>query len=47
MALLALILYIRVRIVRPFICTNCVHVHVYVIEHAYARALYAYALGTA
>ena len=38
MALLALILYIciRVRIVRPFICANCVHV--YTIERAYARA---------
>ena len=36
MALLALIIYTRVRIVRPFICANCVRE--YTIEHAYARA---------
>ena len=29
-------LYIRVRVVRPFVCTNCVRV--YTIERAYARA---------
>ena len=38
MALLALIIYTRVRIVRPFVCTNCVHVYIYTIERAYARA---------
>ena len=36
MALLALIIYTRVRIVRPFVCANCVCV--YTIECAYARA---------
>ena len=36
MALLALIIYTRVRVVRPFVCTNCVRV--YTIERAYARA---------
>ena len=34
MALLALIIYVRV--VRPFVCTNCVRV--YTIERAYKRA---------
>ena len=33
MALLALIIYTRVRVVRPFVCANCVHV--YTIERAY------------
>ena len=36
MALLVLIIYTRVRVVRPFICVNCVRV--YMIECAYARA---------
>ena len=36
MALLALIIYIRVRIVRLFVCPKCVHV--YTIERAYVRA---------
>ena len=36
MALLALIIYTRVRVVRPFVCANCVRI--YTIEHAYARA---------
>ena len=36
MALLALIIYTHVRVVRPFVCANCVHV--YTIEHAYAHA---------
>ena len=36
MALHALIIYTRVRIVRPFACANCVHV--YTIERAYAHA---------
>ena len=36
MALLALIIYTRVRVVRPFICVNCVRV--YTIERAYSRA---------
>ena len=36
MALLALIIYARVRTVRPFVCANCVCV--YTIERAYARA---------
>ena len=36
MALLALIIYTRVRVVRPFVCANCVHV--YTIERAYVRA---------
>ena len=36
MALLALIIYTRVRVVRTFICANCVRV--YTIERAYARA---------
>ena len=36
MALLALIIYTCVRVVRPFVCANCVRV--YTIERAYARA---------
>ena len=36
MALLPLIIYTRVRIVRPFVCANCVRV--YTIERTYARA---------
>ena len=36
MALLALIIYTRVRVVRPFVCANCVRV--YTIERAYSRA---------
>ena len=36
MALLALIIYTRVRVVRPFVCANCVRV--YTIERAYVRA---------
>ena len=36
MTLLALIIYTRVHVVRPFNCTNCVRV--YTIERAYARA---------
>ena len=36
MALLALIIYTRVRVVRPFVWANCVRV--YTIECAYARA---------
>ena len=36
MALLALSIYTRVRVVRPFVCANCVRV--YTIERAYARA---------
>ena len=36
MTLLALIIYTRVCIVRPFVCANCVGV--YTIERAYARA---------
>ena len=36
MAFLALIIYTRVRVVRPFVCANCVRV--YTIERAYARA---------
>ena len=36
MALLALIIYTHVRVVRPFVCTNCVRV--YTIERAYVRA---------
>ena len=36
MALLALIIYTRVRVVRPFVCANCVRV--YTIECAYVRA---------
>ena len=35
MALLALIIYTRVRVVRPFVCVNCVRV--YTIERACAR----------
>ena len=35
MALLALIIYTRVHVVRPFVCVNCVRV--YMIERAYAR----------
>ena len=35
MALLALIIYTRGRVVRPFVCANCVRV--YTIEHAYVR----------
>ena len=35
MALLALIIYTRVHVVRPFVCTNCVRV--YTIERAYMR----------
>ena len=35
MALLALIIYTCVRVVRPFVCVNCVHV--YTIERAYVR----------
>ena len=38
MALLALIIYTRVRVVRPFVCANCVRDGVYTIECAYARA---------
>ena len=42
MALLALIIYTRVHVVRLFVCANCVHV--YTIERAYARAyIYAHA----
>ena len=33
MALLALIIYTRVRVVRPFVCANCVRV--YMIERAF------------
>ena len=41
MALLPLIIYTRVRIVRPFVCANCVRV--YTIERTYARAyIYTY-----
>ena len=36
MVLLALIIYTRVRVVRTYVCVNCVCV--YTIEHAYARA---------
>ena len=36
MALLALIIYTRVRVVRPFVCANCVRV--YTIERAYMRS---------
>ena len=36
MALLVLILYIRIHVVRLFVCANCVRV--YTIERAYARA---------
>ena len=36
MALLALIIYTCVRVVRPFVCANCVRL--YTIERAYARA---------
>ena len=36
MALLVLIIYTRVRVVRPFVCANCVRV--YTIERADARA---------
>ena len=36
MALLALIIYTRVRVVRPFVCVNCVCI--YTIERAYTRA---------
>ena len=36
MALLALITYTHVHVVRPFVCGNCVRV--YTIERAYARA---------
>ena len=39
MALLALIIYTRVRIVRPFVCANCRRV--YTIERAYAH-IYIY-----
>ena len=35
MALLALIIYTRVRVVRPFVCANCVRV--YTIERAFLR----------
>ena len=35
MALLALIIYTHVRVVKPFVCANCVRV--YTIERAYAR----------
>ena len=28
----------ELRVVRPFVCANCVHVHRYTIERAYARA---------
>ena len=35
MALLAIIIYTRVRIIRPFVCVNCIRV--YTIERAYAR----------
>ena len=46
MALLALIIYTRVRVVRPFVCANCVRV--YTIERAYVRAyIYAHALVSA
>ena len=38
MALLALIIYTRVHVVRLFVCANCVHVLVYTIERVYARA---------
>ena len=39
MALLALIIYTRVRVVRPFVCANCMRV--YTIERAYA-CIYTY-----
>ena len=37
MTLLALILYIRICVVRPFVCANCVYV-LRTIERAYTRA---------
>ena len=36
LTIIALIIYTRVRVVRPFVCANCVRV--YTIERAYTRA---------